>query len=160
MEDAKRFDEAIATTVALRQSIEYLRRANLVERWELPFSIEGTDDPFWVNYKEHERERRTRIQKAQDLIEENRLKLRDIERSLLNVIPYGVWVLHEYQGRLFGIGLAYQRRGHKINFALRIELINHEKDLHKYPPLKFDKPHMRLVSEWESVNTLVWEMTR
>lgn len=153
---AKELDRAIKLTVDHRAAKEYLRRARNVKRWKLPFSIDGLEDEYWIEYRKEESERKARIETAIQMVKDTGKALRNHEAFLSMFMPYGVWVLHTYKGKQFGIGIAYQKHGPLTKYALRIELIEKESDLHNYPPLYFQAKNLRLVQEWEEARPLVW----
>lgn len=143
-------DDFIEATIRLRKAVEWLRKAKGVTPIKLPFSIEGLDDPTWNDYQEQEKARLDRIAAAKDEIEAAAKALRDIEAYLVWFrMPFGVWVLHEYQERLFGIGVAYDHSRKFPKRVMQIHLIDHEDDLKKYPPLRWGHRSLALVSEWE-----------
>jgi hypothetical protein len=144
------FDHFIEVTVRLRKAVEWLKRAKDVKPIQLPFSIDGLDDPIWLDYEEQEQARLGRIERAKDEIEGASRKLQMIEADLVRQMPFGVWVLHEYRDRLFGIGVAYDHARRFPKRIIKITLVDSEEDLRRQLPLRWNSRSLALVPEWES----------
>lgn len=149
MIDLYTLNDWIEGTVRLRAAVEWLKRAKEVKAIKLPFSIEGLDDPIWQDFKEQETARLERIEKAKDEIEAAAKALRDMEAYLTIFLPFGVWILHEYRDRLFGVGVAYDHTRRFPKRVIRVEMIESEDDLRAQPDLRWLRRSLSLVSEWE-----------
>lgn len=141
--------EAIEETLNLKKAIKWLENARQVAEMARPAVIMGLDDPAYLDYEDYERERRGRIHNAKAEIERAIYALQAIEVELVQVIPPRIWVVTEYQDRLFGVALISQRLKTRTDYALNIHLFPANGDLSNAPSLYSPCRNHRLTKFWE-----------
>jgi hypothetical protein len=138
-------DDAITMTVRLRKAVKWLENARKVKPAERPRVIKELDDPLYLRYQADEAERLDQIRNARYEIEDAGRAVWALEVALPDLMPTGVWVLHEYQERLFAIGLASKFDTRHTVYALRIQLLRGDIEINSLPTLS----SLRGASEWE-----------
>jgi hypothetical protein len=139
-------DDAITMTVRLRKAVKWLENARKVKPAERPRVIKELDDPLYLRYQADEAERLDQIRNARYEIEDAGRAVWDLEVALPDLMPTGVWVLHEYRDRLFAIGLAKKAYTRFSVYALRIQLLRRgEIEINSLPNLA----SLRGASEFE-----------
>ncbi len=135
-------DQMLESTLALRQAIQWRKNALRERPKELPFAIAGLDDPIYLDYQQHEHWRQNELAASLDEIKRRALDVRQLERDLQTVLPRNVWIRHDWQDRVFAVGLT-------ADGTFQCHLLKFEWQISELPALPKSSKNTRIMPEWE-----------